>query len=285
MLLLCISLVSCRILLLACQRTDQAELAFELYQIMKSRGLTPRLNNAHSICYTLLSSCFSRIRKTWWPGGYPPKPTASMGPYSNLPGLRPAEARQLLDVLQPGAFPGAKGSGSGGGSSGTAAAGGSARQQQQQGRRFMFLDNADNINWPVLALSTYRCVAVLFCVCMCVALAGGSKNTSKQHSGVMTAASVPAWSRSVCLALWCAGTSSAGVTSHTLRCWTGCSPACGSSYQSHPSGQQLTYSSARCSCRCSCRPCHTRTLLGTFPPPQRRTASSSRGSGCRRQRC
>jgi hypothetical protein len=152
--------VLCRILLLACQRTDQAELAFELYQIMKARGLTPRLNNAHSICYTLLSSCFSRIRKAWWPGGYPPKPTASMGPYSNLPGLRPAEARQLLHVLQPGAFQGAKGSGS------SSAGDGSARQQQQQqGRRFMFLDNADNINWPVLALSTYRWVCVRFREC------------------------------------------------------------------------------------------------------------------------
>jgi hypothetical protein len=140
----------CRILLLACQRTDQAELAFELYQIMKARGLQPRLNNAHSICYTLLTTCFNRIRKAWWPGGYPPKPTASMGPHSNLPGLRPAEARQLLHVLQPGS--GGKASGSSG-----ATAGGSGRQQQQQARRFMFLDNADNINWPVLALSTYRC--------------------------------------------------------------------------------------------------------------------------------
>lgn len=145
--------MSCRILLLACQRTDQAELAFEVYQIMKTRGLQPRLNNAHSICYTLLSACFSRIRKAWWPGGYPPKPAASLGPYSNLPGLRPAEARQLLHVLQPG--------GKGGSGGGAAAAGSSARQQQQQqqhGRRFMFLDNADNINWSLLALSTYRWV-------------------------------------------------------------------------------------------------------------------------------
>lgn len=147
--------VLCRILLLACQRTDQAELAFELYQIMKARGLQPRLNNAHSICYTLLTTCFGKIRKAWWPGGYPPKPTASMGPYSNLPGLRPAEARQLLHVLQPGSFQGGKGSSSGG-----AAAGGSGRQQQQA-RRFMFLDNADNINWPVLALTTYRCAGPL----------------------------------------------------------------------------------------------------------------------------
>lgn len=160
----------CRILLLACQRTDQAELAFELYQVMKARGLQPRLNNAHSICYTLLNTCFSRIRKGWWPGGYPPKPKASMGPYSNLPGLRPAEARQLLHVLQPGAFQGSaagnssssggsggsgSGSGSGTSSSGSGAAAGSGGRQQQ-GRRFTFLDNADNINWPVLALSTYR---------------------------------------------------------------------------------------------------------------------------------
>lgn len=149
-----------RILLLACHRTDQAELAFELYQIMKARGLLPRLNNAHSICYTLLSACFKRIRKSWWPGGYPPKPAASMGPYSNLPGLRPAEARQLLHVLQPGAFQASKGSSSSSGGASAAAggssSGGSARQQQH-GRRFMFLDNADNINWPALALSTYRC--------------------------------------------------------------------------------------------------------------------------------
>jgi hypothetical protein len=146
--ILCCAVACCRILLLACQRTDQAELAFELYQVMKARGLQPRLNNAHSICHTLLTSCFSRIRKAWWPGGYPPKPAASIGPYSNLPGLRPAEARQLLQVLQPGPFQGSKGS------SGASAAGGGSRQQQA--RRFMFLDNADNINWPLLALSTYR---------------------------------------------------------------------------------------------------------------------------------
>jgi len=145
--------VCCRILLLACQRTDQAELAFELYQVMKARGLQPRLNNAHSICYTLLTACFSRIRKSWWPGGYPPKPTSDMGPYSNLPGLRSAEARQLLQVLQPGAFQAGKG-----GSSAAAAAGSSARQAQQQARRYNFLDNSENINWSLLALSTYRCV-------------------------------------------------------------------------------------------------------------------------------
>lgn len=155
--MLCVHIIrSCRIILLACQRTDQAELAFEVYQIMKARGLQPRLNNAHSICYTLLSACFSRIRKSWWPGGYPPKPSASMGPYSNLPGLRPAEARQLLHVLQPG---GKSSGNSGSGGSGSPTPGSSARQQQQQqGRRFMFLDNADNINWPLLALSTYRSV-------------------------------------------------------------------------------------------------------------------------------
>lgn len=148
-----------RILLLACQRTDQAELAFELYQIMKARGLQPRLNNAHSICYTLLKSCFNRIRKGWRPGGYPPRGPV-YGPYSNLPSLRPAEARQLLHVLQPGAMQGGpagadSGRGSNGGSGGVAAAG-SSGGRQQQARRYTFLDNADNINWPLLALSTYR---------------------------------------------------------------------------------------------------------------------------------
>lgn len=57
--------------MLACQRADQAELAFELYQIMKARGLQPKHNNAHSICYTLLKSCYNRIRKGWRPGMRP----------------------------------------------------------------------------------------------------------------------------------------------------------------------------------------------------------------------
>eukprot|EP00878_Enallax_costatus_P031002 GHUV01033828.1.p1 GENE.GHUV01033828.1~~GHUV01033828.1.p1 ORF type:complete len:253 (+),score=59.18 GHUV01033828.1:270-1028(+) len=142
-----------RILLLACQRADQAELAFELYQIMKARGLQPKHNNAHSICYTLLKSCYNRIRKSWRPGGYPPKAEPA-GPYSALPGkqMRTAEARQLLHVLDPALLSGA--SGNGGSSSSTS--GQSGGRQHQHGRRYTFVDNADNINWPLLALSTYR---------------------------------------------------------------------------------------------------------------------------------
>lgn len=113
---------------------------------MKARGQQPRLNNAHSICFTLLTACFSRIRSAWWPGGYPPESQASIGPYSKLPGVRSAEARQLLYVLHLSTSQG---------SSNAAAAGSNARQQPA-GRRYMFLDNADNINWPVLALNTYR---------------------------------------------------------------------------------------------------------------------------------
>jgi hypothetical protein len=41
---------------------------------------------------------------------------------------------------------------------GGAAAGG---RQGQHARRYTFVDNADNINWPLLALSTYRCVRMV----------------------------------------------------------------------------------------------------------------------------
>ncbi|WIA13975.1 hypothetical protein OEZ85_002539 [Tetradesmus obliquus] len=148
-----------RILLLTCQRTDQAELAFELYQVMKARGLQPRLNNAHSICYTLLKACYNRIRRGWRPGGYPPKAEPA-GPYSSLgaSGLRPAEARQLLHVLEPAVAAAAAAAGAAGAAAAGAgsAAGGRQAQQGQHARRYSFVDNAENINWPLLALSTYR---------------------------------------------------------------------------------------------------------------------------------
>jgi hypothetical protein len=154
----------CRILLLACQRTDQAELAFELYQIMKARGLQPRHNNAHSICFTLLKACYNRIRRGWRPGGYPPKAEPA-GPYSSLgsSGLRPAEARQLLHVLEP-AVAAAAATAAGAAAAGGAAAGARQGQQGQHARRYTFVDNAENINWPLLALSTYRWVLVLWLV-------------------------------------------------------------------------------------------------------------------------
>jgi hypothetical protein len=128
---------------------------------MKARGLQPRLNNAHSIAYTLLKACFNRIRKGWRPGGYPPRGPVLGGPHSNLPGLRPAEARQLLHVLQPGLMQvQGGGGGAGGGVAGAGGGGGGSSSRGAgaggQARRYTFLDNADNINWPLLALSTYR---------------------------------------------------------------------------------------------------------------------------------
>lgn len=88
-------------------------------------------------------------------GGYPPKAEPA-GPYSAIPGrqMRAAEARQLLHVLDPALGPYAAGGSST--SSSTSGAGSAASGRQQHGRRYTFIDNADNVNWPVLALSTYR---------------------------------------------------------------------------------------------------------------------------------
>lgn len=121
---------------------------------MKARGLQPKHNNTHSICFTLLKACYNRTRRAWRPGGYPPRAEPS-GPYSALgSGLRAAEARQLLHVLEHGVLAGLNGAAAGG----TAGSRVGQGQQHGHGRRYTFVDNADNINWPLLALSTYRCV-------------------------------------------------------------------------------------------------------------------------------
>ncbi len=120
-----------RILLLACQRADQAELAFEVYTVMRLNKVLARDLNAQSMCYTLLKCCMNRLRERWQPGGYPPRPDRALS--SALPSTRTQEARQLLAVLSPPMPAGARGS-----------------------RRHTFLDNKDNINWVALALGTYR---------------------------------------------------------------------------------------------------------------------------------
>jgi pentatricopeptide repeat protein len=126
-----------RVLLAACCRADQAELAFEVYNVMRLTKVPLKDLNAQAVCYTLLKCCLNRLREKWVPGGYPPRPGAPLS--SALPSVRAREARQLLAVLEPAAAAAAGGGGAGG-----------------RSRRHTFLDNRENINWGALALGTYR---------------------------------------------------------------------------------------------------------------------------------
>jgi pentatricopeptide repeat protein len=128
-----------RILLHACQRADQAELAFEVYNVMRVTKVPVKDLNAQAACFTLLKCCLNRLRQKWLPGGYPPRPGAPLS--SALPSVRAREARQLLAVLEPAASVAAP--------AGAAVAAG-------RSRRHTFLDNKENINWAALALGTYR---------------------------------------------------------------------------------------------------------------------------------
>ncbi len=106
----------------------QAELAFEVYQIMKARRCITVGRFAQSMCYSLLKASFNRIRASWRPGGYPPGPPSQAAPFSVYSGFRPSQARRMLHTLYPA---GAK-------------------------QRHTYIDNADNINWVALAVATYR---------------------------------------------------------------------------------------------------------------------------------
>lgn len=118
-----------RILFRACQRTDQAELAFEVWSIMKARGQVPKEYNAQAICYEMLKICFNRIRSSWRPGGYPPKDPSShtSGASSYVGSVLQEEATTMLQALTGSANP-----------------------------RTSFLFRTDSPNWTQLAVSVYR---------------------------------------------------------------------------------------------------------------------------------
>ncbi|KAK9820618.1 hypothetical protein WJX72_012335 [[Myrmecia] bisecta] len=81
----------------ACQRADEADVAFEVFRIMKKRGL--RVDEA--VCFILLRLCYNGQRASWYPGGYPPGKTQSQG----MPGARSAAGMALLQALSGSAAP------------------------------------------------------------------------------------------------------------------------------------------------------------------------------------
>ena len=52
----------------ACQRANEAELAFEVLKVMKQRGFEVD----EVLCFILVRLCYNRLRSAWRPGGYPP---------------------------------------------------------------------------------------------------------------------------------------------------------------------------------------------------------------------
>jgi len=72
-----------RILINACQRADQAQLALEVYAIMRAKRI-PILQNkfAQSIFFSLLKACFNQIRNQWARSGCGP----AAGPSSSVSG-------------------------------------------------------------------------------------------------------------------------------------------------------------------------------------------------------
>jgi len=186
-----------RVLLAACQRAGCAELAFEVHQCAKRRGVVLRDRAAQSAAYSLLKACHNRIRAGWERGsGWRPSPAAAAAAAApggaaaaeaaalrgaGQPGagsgisaaalasasLRPAQARALLAALE------LAGAASGGAawppqaSSASSASSPSAYSSSSSSpsssprdaggvRRHAFLDYSDNINWPQLAVATYR---------------------------------------------------------------------------------------------------------------------------------
>lgn len=120
-----------RVLLRACGRADQAELAFEVLNVMRAKGMYAKERNAQNICHTMLKICYNRIRQSWQSaGGYRPVRTAaggSSGVAGSFPGsFRPVDSQLVLQLLAPGQ------------------------------RRLGLLDSAADINWSALAVMTYR---------------------------------------------------------------------------------------------------------------------------------
>jgi len=84
---------TCAALLSACQRADEPELCFDLYKLMKVRGI--RVDD--ECAFQLLRLCYNSIRALWRPGGYPAMKNAPMA--SPLPGRRSQAGTALLKAL------------------------------------------------------------------------------------------------------------------------------------------------------------------------------------------
>ncbi|CAL8460572.1 g101 [Coccomyxa elongata] len=59
----------------ACQRANEAELAFDVYRMMKQRGHVVD----EAVCFILVRLCYNQLRDSWYPGGYPPKRSSVKG--------------------------------------------------------------------------------------------------------------------------------------------------------------------------------------------------------------
>ncbi|KAL3134957.1 hypothetical protein ABBQ32_007917 [Trebouxia sp. C0010 RCD-2024] len=76
----------------ACQRANEAEVAFEVFRLMQQH----KIMVDDAVCFVLLRLCFNRLREEWYPGGYPP--TAGQAMHRH-PGETSPAGRRLLQVL------------------------------------------------------------------------------------------------------------------------------------------------------------------------------------------